>query len=299
MVYDPTWEYNALGSDNRAIEVELEADRRAHEARQNSSFCSDGGGGGDNAMQYAMEGMEVPWVSSAMVSGFFGSFVECMALGPMAPGDPKISALQRLSRHFVNGAAADYGTQVLQNHNMGDSWSDSFIKNISIKRMGAAGALNSLFGSIIDSTASRLKGWRQPARTHPQGHHAIIPFGGRGKLTFSGFMKNQYGRFVPGVIRDKSPNLIGPSSKTFGIFPRFRIYAEYMDWHYRVDPYVGSRGVSQAAIAAGKYNLPGRLWFGTPIEARILVGTAAGAGIVYDLQQGLEGLETAWDWWFD
>lgn len=116
-------------------------------------------------------------------------------------------------------------------------------------------------------------------RRHPPGHHALIPHGGQGRMTFRGFLGNQFGRLVPPIIRDsKTLNLIGPDARYFGIIRRFANKEAYMRWHYRVDPYY----FPLEAIRGGlpKYGIVGRLWHGSPqwVQESMIGLSAANVG---------------------
>lgn len=52
-------------------------------------------------------------------------------------------------------------------------------------------------------------GWALPRQ---QVHHKYIPRGGEGKLTFKGFFKEQWGRFVPDFIKNQKWNLMPTES---------------------------------------------------------------------------------------
>ena len=54
------------------------------------------------------------------------------------------------------------------------------------------------------------EGWALP---YQEVHHKYIPRGGKGKLTFKGFFKEQWGRFVPDIIKNQKWNLMPTESK--------------------------------------------------------------------------------------
>jgi RHS repeat-associated protein len=110
----------------------------------------------------------------------------------------------------------------------------------------------------------KLKRWWYPGR----GHHTIIPRGGRGRLTPKGFLRNQWGRFVPKFFRESRLNVIdkGPL------------------WHYRVDPYFRGTASWRAPAGIAKYGMLGRLWYGSPGWLRGIFLGLVGAN-VYLLSQ--------------
>lgn len=96
---------------------------------------------------------------------------------------------------------------------------------------------------------------------HTQVHHWLIPQGGTGRITLRGILGNQWGRFFPAGVRNGRWNLMVPPAHAQGYASRA--------WH------AGLHGQGQFALGLG-----GRLWYGSPTWAKVLVGgvpLAAGA----------------------
>jgi hypothetical protein len=115
----------------------------------------------------------------------------------------------------------------------------------------------------------------------------LISPGGEGRVTWTGFFQNQYGRFVPSWLRDnRLLNLVTPNARYFGLFRRFRDMQAFHEWHYRVDPLFRRTDLLRDPTIR-KYGPIGRLWHGSPgwlQETYVGLGfanVAAGAYLVY------------------
>lgn len=96
-------------------------------------------------------------------------------------------------------------------------------------------------------------------------HHWLIPQGGTGQLTLRGFFKEQWGRFVPNVIKNSRWNLMVPPQGYRGAYWGTK-------WHQ------GLHGTGDFALG-----LFGRLWHGSPSWAKaVAAGGAVGAGYFFD-----------------
>jgi RHS repeat-associated protein len=94
-------------------------------------------------------------------------------------------------------------------------------------------------------------------------HHWAIPQGGTGRLTAAGFFGEQWGRFVPDVIRNRGWNLMVPP-------PGYQTQFLGNAWH------MGLHGKGIFALP-----LMGRLWHGSPLWAKIVAGgIPVGAGAI-------------------
>jgi len=89
------------------------------------------------------------------------------------------------------------------------------------------------------------------------GHHWAIPRGGSGRLFVRGFLREQWGRYVPNVIKNR----------TWNIMP-----APNLLWHHSVH----GRGPMA-------YSIFGRFWHGSPGWAK----AATGAGLAYGVHEAL------------
>ena len=85
-------------------------------------------------------------------------------------------------------------------------------------------------------------------------HHWLIPRGGKGQLTLKGFFQEQWGRFVPDIVKNRKWNLMPAPS---------------IRWHQAV------HGKGPMA-----YGVLGRIWHGSPTWFKVavpVVGVGAGA----------------------
>jgi len=110
-------------------------------------------------------------------------------------------------------------------------------------------------GGVVASKGSSLLGKAWNWFTSPKGgHHAIIP--------------DRWSKYLPEWLVDNRANVIKKGATQ----------EAYYKWHYKVDPsFYGTAGWSGKALGLEKYNLAGRLWYGSPSWLQWTAGGLAGA----------------------
>jgi hypothetical protein len=192
----------------------------------------------------------------------------------------ELSMVPLLGDSINLGSAMTYAQQ--GNYRTAALYTLKFALNVAAEGTGALGAAESTSGKTLElaaigsDTESTSYSW-SAVRSRmgleldlPPGtpvHHWAIPQGGSGELTASGFLENQWGRFVPDSIKNAEWNLMIPPDGA-------RDPAMGALWH------MGLHGKGPLALS-----LPGRLWYGSPTWAKaaaISVPVAAGGAEVLE-----------------